>query len=181
MLMHPYGGLGAYDAGPLLPDAGRLDHDLIDFVPALGGVHYQGVDNHLPARLASGVRQRQLCRELSYRTIANDEALAALAAVHLGTSTGLGTEELRALGIEAHAAPQPEIWQLYRAVEDELELRSAPLLAYTESDLGDEVEFEPAVGLPAAFIASSTRSVRFILDTGQIDPDTGNYVGAWDW
>src|SRR5690606_17844111 len=107
---------------------------------------------HLPARLASGVRHRQLCRELSHRVARNEEALSTLASVHLGSSTGLGADELRAIGFEVRPAANPEVWQLYRAVEDELELRAAPLLAYTESDLGDEVEFEPAMGLTAAFI-----------------------------
>ena len=179
--LHPHGGLGAYDSGPLAADVARLDHDLWDYVPALGGVHYQAIDPHLPARLAAGVRERKLSRELALRLCPDPEAIAGLSREALGTTTALGAADLGAIGVDADIVDDPAVWTLYRELEDVLELRAAPPPAYTESDLADEVEFEPAIQRTSAVIEASGLSLSFSIDTGRPDPDTGEFIGQWNW
>lgn len=177
--VHPYGGVGAYDAGPLIVDGGALSHDLIDDVPALGGIHYT-TDPHLPARLAAGLRERRLARALADRLSGESIDHPHLSQLHLGTSVGLGAAELGEAGIDAQTLDDPDLWALYRATESALGLREPPAPRYTESDLGDEVEFEPAVGLIGALVESAQTSLCFELDTGRPDPDSGRYSGAWN-
>ena len=179
--LHPHGGIGAYDCGPMVADAARLDHDLMDYVPALGGVHYQQSDPYLPARLASGVRERKLARELALRICPDDEVIGGLSHATLGTSTGLGAAELAAMGVDAEIVDEAVLWRLFCELEDVLELRAAPPPAYTESDLADEVEFEPAVQRTSAIIESSGSTLSFTIDTGRPAPDTGEFVGQWNW
>jgi hypothetical protein len=178
--MHHHGGVGAYDAGPLRADDVRLDHHLIDDVPALGGIHYADNDHTLPARLAAGMRERRLARALGER-LADGDKLNALSHLRLGTDHGLGADELAEAGFEVEATDDDALWQLYLAAEEALGILSSPAPRYTESDIGTEVEFEPAVGLLGALVESRKSSYDFELDTGRPDPDTGRYAGAWNW
>lgn len=173
-----HGGLGAYDAGPLGADTAALDHDLVEYVPALGGLDIEAT---LPAQLATGVRQRMLARELARRLSSHEPLLEALSQYGLGPSIGLGAAVLSSVGLETETVSDPALWDLFLAVERALQLRAAPVPAYTESDLADEVEFEPAHGLTTALIESTDLTREFVIDTGRPEPDTGRYVGEWQW
>ncbi len=177
VVLYRHGGLGAYDSGPLSAENVRLDHDLVEYVPALGGLD---VSTAAATMLATGNRQRMLARELARRVCKSDEAFEALSQYGLGKSLGLGTAQLSSVGVDAVLDDSPEIWDLFGAVERELSLRDRPSPRYTESDLGDEVEFEPASGMTTALIESASAGFRFVVDTGRPDPDTGTFRGAWE-
>lgn len=180
ILIHPHGGIGAYDVGPLRSGEARMGARLFDDIPALGGIRYEH-DPSLPTRLAAGMRERRLSRELAMR-LARDEAdFDALSHLRLGYEMGLDAAQLRGAGFDASVYDEPALWALWCALEEELGLLQRPEPAYTEADLGDEVEFAEAVGLLGAVVETKKRSFRFELDTGSPDPDTGIFAGAWIW
>lgn len=180
ILVHPHGGVGAYDAGPLRNRHASMGHALFDDVPALGGIRYEH-DPALPTRLAGGMRERRLSRELAQRLVQNEADFDALSHLRLGYELGLDAAQLVAAGFDAQTWDEPALWALFRALEADLGLLQAAEPPYTEADLGDEVEFIPAVGLLGAVVETTKRSMRFELDTGSPDPDTGIYAGAWNW
>ena len=179
VLIHPHGGVGAHDAGPLSARYTAMTSALFDDIPALGGIRYEH-DPSLPARLASGLRERRLARVLAER-LAGEADFDALSHLRLGDDLGLDADELRAAGFDAQTWDEPALWSLHCALETELGLLAAPAPIYTEADLGDEVEFTPAVGLIAAIIETKTRTMTYELDTGSPDPDTGVFAGCWTW
>lgn len=176
--IHPHGGVGAYDAGPLRNRQPEMSHALYDDIPALGGIRYEH-DPALPTRLAAGMRERRLSRELAQRLVVNDADFDALSHLRLGYDLGLDAAQLTAAGFNAETWDEPALWALFGALETELGLLSLPEPPYTQSEIGAEVEFAPAVGLLGAVLETRKRSLRFELDTGSPDPDTGVYTGAW--
>lgn len=178
--IHPHGAVGAYDSGPLRIRQASMSPTLFDDVPALGGIRYEH-DPSLPTRLAAGMQERRLARELAMRLAGEGVEFDALSHLRLGAELGLDPAQLCAAGFTAETWDEPTLWELFCALEDDLGLLARPTPAYTEADLGDEVEFEPAVGLLTAVIASSSRAMRYEVDTGSPDPDTGVYAGAWSW
>jgi hypothetical protein len=177
VLIHPHGGVGAYDAGPMQSKFSTLGPHLFDDVPALGGVEY-GHDPQLPARLAGGLRERRLSRQLAGRLAGEGVDYDALSHIGLGQDLGLDAEELRAAGFDAETWNEPALWSLWLSVESELGVLEAAEPPYTEADIGMEVEFAPAVGLLGALVETKKRVHRYELDTGSPDPDTGAYAGA---
>lgn len=110
------------------------------------------------------------------------ESTAELSFQRLGASTGLDSSELSELGLDARpleSRADEAAWALFQAYEQALGLREAPGHRYQESDVGDEVEWEFATGIPGAFVESAAKSTAFLLDTGKPDPDTGRFDGAW--
>jgi hypothetical protein len=180
LTIHDYAGLGAYDVGPMRLDAERLDHRLFDDIPALGGIDYAH-DPKLPVRLAAGLRERRLCRELARRLASEDVAYDRLSVEHLGDRLALGASELADAGFPAGGTDEELVWKFTLTVEETLGSLEAPPPRYTESDLGDEVEFEPAVGLTVALVESAEHSLTRVLDTGRPHPETGEYQGHWTW
>lgn len=179
ILLHPHGGIGAYDAGPLRVRDAMLSARTFDDVPALGGIQYAH-DTSLPLRLAGGMRERRLSRAFAQR-FAGGRAVDRLTQLELGDEVGFGAEELAAAGFEAQTWDHAPLWALFGELERQLGVLSVPKPAYTEADLADEVEFEPAVGLTGALVASRARIARYVLDTGSPHPDTGVFAGAWSW
>lgn len=180
ILVHPHGAVGAYDAGPMRARHARLQPSIFDDVPALGGIRYEH-DVALPARLGAGMRERRLARALAERVAPAEANYDALSHLRLGDSLGLDARELRAAGFDAETWDEPALWSLFRSVEHDLGLLDTPQPRYTEADLGDEVEFAEAMGLLGALVATRDRALRYELDTGSPDPDTGIYAGAWGW
>lgn len=179
--LHHYAGLGAYDVGPMRVDVEQVDHQLWDDIPALGGIDYEH-DPQLPVRLADGLRERRLSRELARRLAASrDLDIDALSVEHLGDRLALGASELVEAGLPAEDSGESLLWEMTLAVEELLGSLETPPPRYTESDLGDEVEFEPAMGLPVALVESVERSLQYVLDTGRPHPKTGRYQGHWSW
>lgn len=179
LLLHPHGGIGAYDAGPLRGRDVELSAHNFDDVPALGGVRYDH-DLTLPLRLAAGMRERRLSLRFAERFAAG-RRVHGLTQLDLGHEVGLGAEELGELGFDAGLCDHAELWRLYREIEQQLGVLVDAKPAYTEADLADEMEFEPATRLTGALIASRLRSARYELDTGSPNPDTGVFAGAWGW
>ena len=181
VLVHPHGGVGAIDCGPLVAEHASLNVGLFDDIPALGGISYVH-DSTLPARLADGMKERRLSRLLCERIAdGRDVDLGALSHVMLGDNLALGAEQLAAAGLNAETWDEPTLWSLYLALESALGVLETAAPRYTESDLADEVEFAPAEGLLGAIIATRLGELRYELDTGSPDPDTGRYAGAWSW
>lgn len=185
ILVHPYGGVGAYDAG-LIGECYALPGGASTPAVAAPG----GSEKAVRHQLQHALRQRHLLamaqrKNLSGRSPrARDAILAELNHERLGEELALSAPELDALeGLAARrvAADSADlIWELYRQIEDRLELRGEPRPRYTASDLlADEVEFEPALGVDGALFVGGGLGYAFELDTGSPDPDTGLYRGDW--
>ena len=116
------------------------------------------------------------------RRILKTEDVSRLTHALLGAGQGLSPDELAKLGLPASdldADADSATWALFEAYEQALGLREGPARRYEESDVGDEVEWEFAVGLPGGFIETSDDSLVYLLDTGRPDPDTGQLAGRW--
>lgn len=191
VLLHPLGGIGACDAGPILPGNARIQPQLWDDIPAMGGVdisHEYG----LPGRLSWHRHQCRMGRmlaerwgnQLSERTGKDltKGILNGLSQYELGTSLSLGVEELKGLGLDAALltpSAQTLVWQLFRQFEGELELLRTPAPRYSASDLGDEVEFEPAMQWVAGAIESTIARANYEVDSGSPHPESGVLKGEW--
>ena len=178
--LHPHGGVGAYDCGPLRSRHSSMGHALFDDIPALGGIRYEH-DPMLPTRLAAGMRERRLSRELAQRLAKDGVDFDALSHLRLGYELGLDAAQLNAAGFNAETWDEPALWALFRSLEADLGLLDTPEPRYVEAELGNEVEFAPAVGRLGAIIETSKRAIPYELDTGSPDPDTGVYTGAWGY
>jgi hypothetical protein len=112
-----------------------------------------------------------------------DDDPAALSVAALGSEGGLAGDEIAALLGRCVVAVEPAAdaiaWELFQAYESALGLLESPTPRYEESEVGDEVEWEFAVGVPGAFIESDDVSRVYLLDTGKPDPDTGRLDGEW--
>ena len=187
IVCHPYGGLGAYDAPPARALNGRIDLETLAAVrPHLA--HEEGdVDVDLP-RLAEMAHLRTLARQQLERVMDGTESGAGarvareMTVDRLGEELALGADELDGLGVNCRPTDEAErevLWRLHREVEDDLGLREKAPERYTESELGEEVEFEPAKAVPGAIIESTYRSAVYHLDTAKPDPDTNMLQGHW--
>ncbi len=187
VVCHPYGGLGAYDAPPARRLEGRIDVETLGALrPHLDG-ESEGIGGELP-RLAQAAHLRSLARWQLERVVdGTDDGVGArvareLPVARLGAEVALGASDLAGLGVEARRADEAErevMWRLYREVEADLGLRGEVPERYTESELAEEVEFEPARVIPGAIIESAYSSGVFQLDTGSPDPQTNMLDGTW--
>lgn len=187
ILLHDHGSLGAYDQAPLGRELTELDAATLDawrglpeHVKSIGPRSYElARDRHL-----AELHARLLERVLSRRDDELAEQLgAALSTARLGEQLSLGAAELSELGLDAEVIGDHAelVWEIYEAYEELFELRDKQEPLYTESDVGDEVEFEPARGVVGAVIEGPRAELRFELDTGRPDPDTGMLEGEWLW
>lgn len=145
-----YGAIGAYDAPGAHPSLRVEAHASRSFV----------------GRLLSDV---------------GDDA-DGLSTSRLGQGQGLLANELAQIGAQSRSldgADDDAAWNLFAAYEQSLGLRGSPRHRYSESDVGDEVEWEFATGVPGAFVESASASSVFVLDTGRPDPDSGRLFGNW--
>lgn len=188
-VMHPYGALGAYDRRPLGRVVERINAELIDEVD-VAPTDLDDGSSSLVAEIAAERRERRLCRRLMERLVGGaDSKLASRVAARmsaevLGSSLALSYAELERLGLSCERAKgkvADVMWSLYRAYETELGVLEPTIPRFVESDVADEVEFNPAAGLSGAFIEGSARQMRFELDTGSPDPDTNMLTGEWLW
>lgn len=187
-LMHPYGALGAYDRPPLGRFNVRLDAELLG---GLEGLAELGVaDPELAAELAFERRQARLAHGLMGRMLGGTESgLGArversLGVETLGSELALGPDELDGLGLNTEVADAEvahAIWRLYEAYEDELGILTPPMPRFSESEVADEVEFEPAMGVTGAVIEGVHAQLIYEIDTGSPDPDTNMLDGEWIW
>jgi hypothetical protein len=187
VVCHPYGGLGAYDAPPARRLSGRIDLSTLRAVRP----HLDGEDERLPdelPRLAETAHLRSLAGRQLERVVDGTESgtgarvARELTVDRLGEEVALGASNLAGLGLEARKADEAErdvMWRLYREVESYLDLRGEVPERYTESELAEEVEFEPARSIPGAIIESAHSSAVYQLDTGSPDPDTEMLDGTW--
>ncbi|MBA2663717.1 MAG: hypothetical protein H0U74_15630 [Bradymonadaceae bacterium] len=160
IVLHPFGGLGPLDAGPLIerssPDVELCGHGALQLVQRLLPSSGHSFDTTKISRLQS---------------------------VQIGPGTALGEVDLKRLGIKAHTAEAEEqdaLWRLYEHVEHVLGLTRRPQERFTPSEQWpDEVEFEPATEMIAALICSTARRAVLELDTGRPDPDMPRLHGAW--
>ena len=184
-IIHPYGALGAYDRRPIGKTMAALDSEVARVMdePAANA-------DQRAVALAYERRQAQLAHRLMERLTGGTESgLGAriereLSAETLGCDLALGHADLERIGLSARLAGEQQastIWRLYRAFEEELEYLEPPTPRYTQSDVADEVEFEPAMGLTGALIETAHQSLRYELDTGSPDPDTNMLTGEWLW
>jgi len=189
ILCHPWASVGAYDAGPVLDNPGRLIPSIWDDVPAMGGIEISG---SLPGQLARHRHFCRLSRSLAQRwgeqmaEIRGHESakpiLNGLSQFELGTSLGLDWKELSALGLHSENLSGElarTAWQLYRTYESDLGLMRTPAPRYSPSDIADEVEFEAAEYLVAGIIETCEDDFLFQVDTGRPHPDTGTLQGEW--
>jgi len=186
IVCHPYGGLGAYDAPPARDLRGRLDLETLQAVrPHLG--EDDSETENLP-RLAEMAHLRTLARQQLERVVDGTESGAGarvareMTVDRLGRELALGPDELDGLGIDCRPTDEAErdvLWRLHREVEVDLGLRGEPPKRYTDAEIGEEVEFEPAKAVPGAIIESTYRSAVYNLDTGEPDPETGMLKGDW--
>lgn len=188
LVLHPYGGVGAYDAPPARELSGRVD------LETLAAVRSHIADPDETADFDSLPRLAQLAhiRNLSHRQLervldGTDGGTGARVAremtvERLGEELALGATELDNLGVPACRADEAErevMWRLHDAVEDDLNLRGAVPDRYTEGEVGEEVEFERHRSIPGAVIESAYQSAVYELDTGEPDPETSMLQGAW--
>lgn len=186
-VLHPYGGLGAYDAPPARRIEGRVD---LETLAALRPhLHSEDADltDDIP-RLAEMAHLRMLARQQLERVVDGTESGAGARVARemtidrLGGELALGADELESIGVAARRADEAErevMWRLNGAVEQDLGLRGEVPERYTESELGEEVEFEPATSVPGAIIQSAHQSAIYRLDTGKPDPETSMLHGTW--
>lgn len=186
-LMHPYGALGAYDRRPLGRHKPRLDVGLVD---GLDGLSERGVELDQAVDVAFERRQAELAHQLMKRMLGGVESGVgarverALRARSLGSQLALSAGEVERLGLQCTIADGDRagiIWQLYEAYEVELEILQPPTPRYTESEVANEVEFAPAMGVTGALIEGATVQLTYELDTGSPDPDTNMLAGEWLW
>jgi hypothetical protein len=188
LLMHPYGAVGAYDRRPLGRFKARIDGESLLGLSEVASLEIAGAD--ALAELGFERRQAQLCRELMKRMVGGTESGTgarverSLCAESLGGELALSAAELDRVGLSARVADPTLaslIWRIYCAYEQELEILEPPTPRYTASDVADEVEFAPAMGLTGALIEGRHRQIRYELDTGSPDPDTNMLTGEWLW
>ncbi len=186
IVVHPYGGLGAFDAPPSRRLAGRLDLETLSALET-HGLRNEIDDDQLP-ELAETAHVQHLARRqfdrLFDRIDTQDESrlAEALGWDRLGRQLALSAPELDELGLPARSASPAEreaMWDLHDAIEATLELRGPRPERYTESEVAEEVEFEPAEWVPGGLIESTDTSIVYELDTGRPDPDTNMFEGAW--
>ena len=188
VIMHPNASVGAFDQPPLgrrvvdvtiatleyfdqLPEVG---HTLEDRAPELARDRFfarlhRRVVERVVGDLDSGVGAR-VVRELSLDS--------------LGEELAVGATELETIGLACETAEdqfRESIWELFEVYEDIFEMRDKQEPLFHESDVADEVEFEPARGLVGAVIEGPDEALVFELDTGRPDPDTGMLDGEWLW
>jgi hypothetical protein len=182
-ILHPYGALGAYDRRPLGQIKARLDAESAALL-----TRDEAVVESARAEIAFERRHAGLARGLMQRLVGDidpalfESAIAELGTRRLGSQLAIGAAELDRIGLDSRLADgelAALIWRLYRAYEHALGVREPPTPRYTESQLADEVEFEPAVGVTGALIETSDINRRFELDTGRPDPDTNMLDGRW--
>lgn len=175
--LHPYGAIGGFDAGLMQHTAAQITRDIFDDIPALGGLRYDH-DPHMPARIAIAANaQRRAKQWLARRGQGETSGITVDA---LGRDTGLDARELQNSGFNAIAFDFDPLRELQIMIDEELGNRGEELVLYTESDLTtEEVEFEPAQGLPAVILQTTRKRYVFERDTGRPDPDTGELLGAW--
>lgn len=121
-------------------------------------------------------------RGFATRLLGGSAEVGRLSRHRLGEGQGLLADELAELGSRARPLDGPDdeaAWELFASYEEALGLRDAPTRRYRESDVGDEVEWEFATGVPGAFVETREASTTFLLDTGRPDPDTGRLTGSW--
>ncbi len=178
ILLHPYAGVGALDVGPINPQVPEMDSTVYEDVPALGGLGEVGPE--LVATLAAERHWKRMARNLARRLTTN--TIDALLLDELGEELHLGSAELAEHGFSAalcNADSVEAVWSLYRDLEEVLGLLTEPPPRYSESDLANEVEFEPAFGLVGGLFASTAHRSEYIMDTGRPHPDTNVFAGEW--
>ncbi|MGM0556414.1 MAG: SDH family Clp fold serine proteinase [Myxococcota bacterium] len=185
--LHEHGSLGAYDQSLLGRQLTELDaatleawRELPDAVKTLGPRSFEiARDRHL-GRLHARLLERILSRSKSE---ISQDLEGALSSARLGDQLSLGAGELQALGLEATTVEEHQelVWTIYETYEELFELRDKQEPLFTESDVGDEVEFEPARGVVGAVIEGARAELVYQLDTGRPDPDTGMLEGEWLW
>lgn len=181
-MLSPLGALGAYDTGPMMPGPSRLSPREFDDVPAMGNIDLS-MDVGFQARLAHQKHEGRVARNLAERWLGTERrALFSSLSVHeLGDSLALDLRELEAFGFEA----VPETWRAVTSeveawCRDELRAEAPDLeLRYSASGIGEEVEFEAAIELAVACVASPRFFSVFLVDSGRPHPDTGIYLGSW--
>lgn len=187
VVVHPYGGLGAFDAAPARRIAGRLDLETLSALREHTIEGDEALAGSLP-RLAEMAHLRRLARRQLGRVVDGiDEGTGARVAREmtvdrLGRELALGVRELENIGVPARRADEAErdvMWELHEAVESKLGLRGPVPERYTEAELAEEVEFEPAREVCGAVIESAYHSAVFELDTGSPDPETNMLKGRW--
>lgn len=187
LVLHPYGGVGAYDAPPAQRLPGRVDLETLAAIRDHLSDEGWEASESLP-RLAELAHLRKLSQGQLERVVdGTDEGMGARVAREmtvdrLGEELALGAGELESLGVPARQADEAErevMWRLHDSIEGDLDLRGEVPERYTESDLGEEVEFERAQAIPGAVIESAYQSAVYELDTGEPDPETSMLQGSW--
>ncbi|MEM1349557.1 MAG: hypothetical protein AAGI01_13425 [Myxococcota bacterium] len=180
-------GLGAPDAGPLGRQAGPVDLDVHEALGALG-LHAKDAEEHKRhVALGHAWVERAQCRQVLRAIAASqgwdvDRLLRGAGASGLGRALALDHAELTELGATSSALDaehEEAAWALYEALENTLGLRAKPAPRYTESVLGDEVEFEMASEQIGAVMSCDGCAFVFEQDTGRPHPDTNVFMGDW--
>lgn len=175
--MSKHGAIGAFDSGLFWRPDASIDGFVYDDIPALGGLKTDH-DPMMPGRVAqlrNFQRRAKIWLEANGPTFEIDR----LKSVNLGLDTGLSETQIGELGFSTNALNASDLLDLLNVLDEKLGNKSVPLLRYSESDLADEVEFEFAAEVPGAIISTSERSFTYALDTGNPNPDTGQFVGGW--
>jgi hypothetical protein len=186
IVVHPYGGLGPFDAPPSRRLGGRLDLETLSALERRG---LRGeVDEERVPEVAETAHFQHLARRHFDRlfdeadTRSESRVAEALGWERLGRQLALSAPELDTLGLPARSAGPEEreaMWSMHGALEATLDLRGPRPERYTESEYGEEVEFEPAEWVAGGLIESSRTAILYELDTGKPDPDTNMFDGAW--
>lgn len=194
IVIHPFGGIGPVDRGPIVQPGGPLSLEALEalntFPSAMIAPMMKGrSERKRLARLATAAQLRRVSQSLARRVggmaSLDEGTIEALFSVSIGEGTALGAEDLATLGLPARACAGEEaeaLWRVFRHYEGELQMLDEPAPRYVSSDEWiDEVEFAPAVDVPAAVIALRGKEAFFELDTGSPDPDAERLRGRWRW
>ncbi|MFU8803362.1 MAG: SDH family Clp fold serine proteinase [Bradymonadaceae bacterium] len=188
IVVHPFGGLGPVDAGPLVEPPDPLSLDAFEYWKDFPASKSR-TQRKAMIRLAAATQLRDVSRRLARRIAAAGSlptnAVEGLFTSKMGRSMALGAAELARLGLPARGCDAGEasmLWDVFCRYERELKMVEEPAPRFVPSDgWVDEVEFEPAVDIPAAVIATASREAFFELDTGSPDPDVDRLHGTWRW
>jgi hypothetical protein len=188
LVVHPFGGMGPVDAGPNVEPAGPLTIDGLELMRRWGLEEPRGRrEKKAFARLARAAQLREVSQILARRTGRNAgldlSSVEAMFTRAMGEGTTLGADELKAIGFAARAGEAEEnmaVWAMFEHYEQALKILEGPAPRFVPSEEWvDEVEFEPAMDVPAAVMATEEVEVFFDLDTGSPDPDMERLHGRW--
>lgn len=176
--MTQHAAIGAYDHGPFWKPPPEISAYFYDDIPALGGLNTEH-DPTMPARVAF---LKNISRRSKIWLEANTDTFdyARLSTFEIGLDTGLSATQISKLNLPTTMLDNEDLRKLSDHLDQELGNGVSPLQRYTETDLADEVEFEFAIEIPAAILATSQLQFSYMIDTGNPDPDTGKFIGGWE-